>query len=363
MSDPRRRRLGILAVIAALLVVWAIFALWQQSEQFASQYKPFPLFPDLPHQAQTVARIHIAAKGGSFDIANKPGKGWVIATRNDMPASFEQVNKTVVGIAGLEAIEPRTARAGWLHYLSLDAPPKGDGIQFTLYDNKGQQLASVITGGTQDIGDQGGANGLFVRKADSTQSWLAKSTFEPKSDIQEWYDKDLVNIDRGRIAGADVMPQGSATYSVKRDKPKDTEFKLVNLPPGRQLSYPGVTDAVATAATGLTFDDSKAAKDIDFSKATRVVIHTFDGLNVTIQVAKQGDDYWAAVSADAAPGKAAAAKEAQDINAKTSGRAYKLPAYKGQQLMTTLENLLKPLHPAKPAAETPNLGSDDNSDQ
>jgi hypothetical protein len=361
LSDPRRRRLGILAALAALLVIWAIFALWQQGQQFAAKSQPFPLFPDLPHQAQSVARIHVAAKKGGFDVANKPGKGWVIASRNDFPASFEQVNKTVVGIAGLEAIEPRTARADWLHYLSLDAPPKGDGVQFTLYDSKGQQLASVITGGTQEIGDQSGANGLFVRKADSTQSWLAKSTFEPKSDITDWYDKNLLNIDRARIAETDVTPVGSPAYTVKRDKPKDTSFKLANLPAGRELSYPGATDGVAAALVGLSFDDAKPAKGFDFSKAWRIVTHTFDGLNVTVQVLKQGEDYWATISADAAPGKTAAAKEAQDLNAKTSGWAYKLPAYKGQQLMTPMENLLKSLHPEK--AKTDASDSGDDSDE
>jgi len=38
----------------------------------------------------------------------------------------------------------------------------------------------------------------------------------------------------------------------------------------------------------------------------------------------------------------AAAKEAAAINARASGWAYKLPAYKGQLFMTTLDNLLQP---------------------
>ena len=52
-----------------------------------------------------------------------------------MPASFEQVNRTVVGIASLQALEPKTSRADWLHYLDLDAPPKGNGVLITLMDD------------------------------------------------------------------------------------------------------------------------------------------------------------------------------------------------------------------------------------
>ncbi|HEX3945104.1 MAG TPA: DUF4340 domain-containing protein [Rhizomicrobium sp.] len=346
-SDPRRRRLGILAVLAALMLIWAVVALWQQGEQLAPKYRPTPLFPDLPHHAREVARIHIAAKSGNFDVAFKPNKGWVITSRHDLPASFEQVNRTVVGMASLETLEPKTARADWLHYLGLGSPPKGDGVSISLMDAKGQTLAAVITGKSEDIGDQSGAGGLFVRKPDSTQAWLAKSVFEPKSDVSDWYDKNLIDIDRKRIAETDVTPQGGPAFTVKRDKPKDATFKLQNVPAGREVAFPGPTDGVATAIVGLTFDGAKPAKGFDFSKSSRTVTHTFDGLTVTVQTVKQGDDYWATVSAQADPGKPAAAREAQAINAKTSSWAYKLPPDKGQQLTANIDNLLKPLPGAK----------------
>ncbi len=43
--------------------------------------------------------------------------------RNDYPASYETVNKTLVGLAALQTIEPKTSRPDWLHYIGLDAPP------------------------------------------------------------------------------------------------------------------------------------------------------------------------------------------------------------------------------------------------
>ena len=86
------------------------------------------------------------------------------------------MNKTVVGLATLETLEPKTARADWLHNLDLDAPPKGNGVLISLSDDNGQTLAAVITGKGEDIGDRTGGGGLYVRKPDSTQSWLARST-------------------------------------------------------------------------------------------------------------------------------------------------------------------------------------------
>ena len=365
LSDPRSRRLVILAGLAVLLVVFAIFALWHQSEQLAPQNSAASLFPDLPHEAKNIAHIHVAEHKNSFDVVFKPKKGWVIASRNDIPASFEQVNRTVVGLASMQTLEPKTARADWLHYLNLDAPPKGEGTLISLSDAQGKVLAAVILGKTQEIGDASGANGIFVRKADSTQSWLAKSVFEAKSDVTDWYDKNLVDVDRARIAQTDVTPVGSPAYTVKRDKPKDAAFKVSNIPAGRELSYPGAAEGVAAALNGLTFDDAKPAKGMDFSKAARLVTRTFDGLTVTVQTLQHGQDYWAAISAEAAPGKAAAEREAKAINAKTSGWAYKLPSFKGQQVTAKLESLLKPFNTGKATAPELKLQDQggDESDQ
>jgi hypothetical protein len=363
MQDPRRRNLVWLGIAALVLIVLAVLALWRQSSEMAPNYHRHPLFPNLAHQAKNVARIHVVSKSGTLDVAFLPMKGWVITSRNDFPASFEQVNKTVIGIASLEAVQPKTARADWLHYLDLDAPPKGDGILYTLSDDKGHVLASIITGKSADVGEQG-ASGLFVRKPDATQSWLAKTVFQPKNDVTDWYEKNLLSVDRSRIQETDVRPpDGGPAYTVRRDKPKDASFKLVNLPAGRQLSYEGAAEGPAAAIVGLSFDDVKPAKDFDFSNAWHDVTHTFDGLTITVDVIQKGADYWATIYAEGAAGKPAAGKESRAVDARTSGWAYKLPPFKGQQFMTKLESLLKQPNAPKTAAPNAPPQDNDNSDQ
>ena len=85
----------------------------------------------------------------------------------------------------------------------------------------------------------------------------------------------------------------------------------MNLPAGRELPYPGAANAVGGALVGLTFDDVKPAKGMDFSHAAQLVTRTFDGLTVIVKTVQQKNDYWATISAQAAPGKAAAEKQAQ----------------------------------------------------
>jgi hypothetical protein len=340
--DPRRRNLAALAATAIIMVLLAALALWHQAAQMAPRSAPETFFPNLASQVREIARIHIETKKSSFDIAFKPAKGWVLPQQNDYPADFDTVRETVVGLAALQTLAPKTARPDWLHYIGLDAPPKGNGVLISLLDEKGHALAALIVGKGEDIGDASGAMGLYVRRPNETQSWLVRSVFQPKADSADWMDKNVLDIDRARIREADVDPVDGPSYNVSRERVSDPDFKLTPLPKGRELAQETVPDGIAAAVVGFTFDDVRSARDFDFANAARVVTRTFDGLIVTVQVIQQGAEYWATVNAEAAPGQADAAKEAREIDAHTSGWAYKLPAYKGQQFMTSLESLLKP---------------------
>jgi len=348
--DPRRRNLVVLAAIAAVMVVLAVLALIHQSGEFAPHYTGHSFLPGLASEVREAARIELKAKSGTVDVEFKPDRGWIVASHDDYPASFEKVHETLVGLAALQTIQPKTARADWLHYLNLTPPPQGDGIAITVADGHGRTLASIITGKTEDIGDPSGAVGLFVRRRNSNQSWLVRSVFTPKTAPADWLDKQVIDVDTGKIQQADINPITGSSYELRRDKPTDPDLKLVNLPQGREISYPGAADGIAGTISNFTFDDVKPARDFDFSDghSTRLVARTFDGLIVTVQAIKQGQDFWATVSADAAPGKPAAQRQARAIDSRASGWAYKLPPYKGQQMMTTLDSLLKP-PPEKPA--------------
>jgi hypothetical protein len=348
-NDPRRRNLAILALIAVVMSLLAVVTLLEDARETAPHYRQETLLPGLASRANDVARIRIVAKSGEIDLAHA-GSGWVIANHDNYPASFDQVHQTVVALAALLTLQPTTARADWLHFLGLDAPPHGDGVLIALSDDKGSDLASLIVGKTQDIGDPSGAIGLFVRKPDDTQSWLVRSPYEFKTDLGDWYDKTVMSIDRARIQETDVDPASGPSYTVRRDTPGQSDFKLAEVPKGREAAD-GTTDGIASAITGFTFDDVKPSKNFDFSDAahpTRVTTKTFDGLTITSEVIRQGADYWMTISAEGASGKADAAKEAREIDSHAFGWAYKLPAYKGQQFMTTQENLLKPVGGAAP---------------
>jgi len=352
LSDRRRRNLSILAGATVIAVLLALAALWQQASVGLSIYAPQQFFPGLARHVRDAAKIHVVSKsGGAFDIAFMPEKGWVVPSRADFPASFDLVRRTLVGLAALQTIEPKTARADWLHYIGLEGPPKGDGIEITVRDDKNQVLAALITGKSEDIGDASGATGLFVRRPGESQSWLTRSVLDPRAALSDWLEKTVMDVDRARVQEVDVEPAGSTAFSVRRELPSEPDFTLSPIPSGKTVYDSAAPDGVASAIAGFGFDDVRPAREFDFSDAAtaaRTVTKTFDGLKISASVKRQGAEYWAIVSADALKPEARA--EATAINAHASGWAYKLPAYKGQLFMTTLDSLLKAPVPRTQAA-------------
>jgi hypothetical protein len=340
-SDPRRRNLAMLAAAALLSTLLAIFAVWHQTAELAPKFAPESFFPGLASQVKNATRIRIVTKRATIDVVRTPQGSWVVVQRDNYPASFEQVQKVLVGFAALETIEPKTARPDWFHYIGLDGPPKGSGTLIQIGDARGHTIAAAIFGTSVDIGDPGGAVGLFARKPSNNQSWLLRSVFEPKNEPGDWLEKSVLSVDRARINEVDVTPATGTAYVVHRDKPSDQDFTLT-MPRGRELSGQAAADGVASSLAGFTFDDARQASKLDFSGASKLVTKTFDGLTVTATVVRLGSDYWVQINATGDPARPEAVVEAHDIVARAGHWAYKLPTYKGQQFATTLESLLKP---------------------
>ncbi len=342
--SKRNRNLAALAAVALVSLLLAFFALHHRESVVAPKHTPQIFFPGLARalNAGEVTHIRIASKkGGAFEVAFVPTKGWVLPGRNNYPASFEQVKTTLVALAAMETIEPKTANPELFHYVDLDAPPSGNGVAITLTSEKGRVLAALSSGKSATVGDDSSI-GLFVRRPNENQSWLVKSPAEIKASQSDWMDKTVLDIDRIRVAEVHVQPATGPSYDVSRAKPTDANFTVAPLPKGRELTYPGAADGAASVMDDFTFDDIKPVSAFDFTNAARVVTRTFDGLTVTVDIVKQGEDYWTRVDAASAPGKQTAAREALAINAHAAGWAFKLPAYKGVSFATPLESLLKP---------------------
>lgn len=354
--ETRRRNLIILGSAALVSLVLAGFALEQRAAEGAPHYTPATFLPGFAAAVKSAALIHIASHDGAFNVAFN-GKDWVLPERGNYPADFDQVRHTLIGLATLETVAPRTARADWLHYIGLDAPPAGKGTEIDVKDKAGAVLASVITGNAEDLGDPNGETGLFVRKTGSNQAWLARTAYAPHNDIASWFYTKVLTLGGTRLQEVVVSPAKGTVFAVSRASPSEQIYLLANAPKKGPAPNSQMVNSIPFAIANFSFTDVKPIVAADFAKpASHIVARTFDGLLVTLDVIQQGADSWVKLSGSTAPGaKPDIVQQASDLNARAAGFAFKLPAEKATSLLTDLAKIMTPPPPPPRQPGMPDL--------
>jgi hypothetical protein len=355
--EKSRRNLVILGSAALVSLALAAFALEQRAAEGRPHYTPQVFVPGFVAAANNAASIHIVTHDASFDVVNGD-KGWVVPSKGNYPADFDQVRHTLISIATLETVAPKTARPDWLHYLKLDAPPKGSGTEITVKDKSGAVLGDVVVGNTEDLGDPNGAQGLFVRKPNENQAYLARTAYVPPGDIGSWLNSRVLSLGGTRIQEVAMQPVKGPGFMVRRDSASQQIYTLANAPtPGKGAQPDSRTvNSIPFAIANFSFDDVKPVVAADFAKPAKTIARTFDGLLVTFDLTQNGNDVWTRFSASTAPGaRPEIAQQADAINAKASGFEFKLPAEKGNALMVDLAKIMTPPKPPPGQAGMPGM--------
>jgi len=358
MKDFRRRNLLVLGAAAAISMVLAASALMLEARKSESHFTQGEFLPGFSAQVKNAARIHIVSHSGAFDVVYSGAKGWTLPAKGDYPADFNQVRRTLIGLAALQTIEPKTARADWLSYIGLDTPPKGNGVEITVSDAAGHAIAAVITGNSAQLDDpSAGGTGIFVRHPGDNQSYLARTVFTPQGELQNWVETGVMSVNFARLNSVTVTPFQGAPITVSRAHASDQNYKLDGAGPPKDMAPDTAQiNQIPELVTDFAFTDVKPQAEVDFSKAAHLAAHTFDNQNIRMDAAMLNDAVWVRISAGPDPGTPTMQKqEAAMINAKAGNWAYELATNKGKFFSMKRDNLFTKAQPAPQGGLPPGI--------
>lgn len=329
MMQARRKTLLVLGGLALASCLLAGYAVWRRAAEGLPRYTPEVVLPGFADAAGKAARIEIAGPGGRFAVIRESPTGWVL-DRGNFPADFDEVRRTLISLAQLTTIAPKTERPDWLAHLSL---ADSNGTLVTVKDAGGQVLARLIAGNEVELGDVNGAKGLFVRRPGESRAYLARAVFPMRGDIGSWMSKQMALIGPARLKSVTVTPPAGPSFTVLRPTPNDS-VTLLGLPPGVQADFQIINEigyAIATFAP----TDLRQADGVDFTGASRITAQSFDGLTVRFEIVRRPDGIWSRLVAEGGPGE-----QAQDISARAGGFAFKLAEEKGRVLLVDRQRVL-----------------------
>jgi len=342
----RPRTIAVLVVIGILAIAggWYFGTAQQPTEQQAYNGGRL-MFPDLASKLPDAARIEIVHQGKTTTLA-RHGDMWGLLDRGDYPVQSSKLRGMLTGLTELRLVEQRTSDPAQFNRLGLEDPNGATGTSNLLrvLDASGKPIVAVIVGHRR-VRTQGNVpEQVYVRRPDDNQTWLAEGSLQVDADPQQWLERDIMNIDHGRIASVAVT-HGDDTLELTRDGDKLAVKTPAEHPPLDDYKL----DDIDRGLELLTFQDVQTDKDPVGDKVGQSVFTTSDGLSVTATVFKGEKDIWARF---AATGSDKTKDEADKLNARLAGWTYQLGGWKQKALVPSLDDLKSPA-PEKPPAEAP----------
>jgi hypothetical protein len=310
------------------------------------------VFPDLTAKLASVKRVAIEGAGKTMILRPRPDGSWGIEDRGLYPVQTDKLRAMLTGLTLIRQVEPRTTDPALYGKIGVEnaGTAGGSSTQVTLFDAKGNTIASLIVGHRRIRSEGGLPDEIYIRRPGDRQSWLAQGALSVDADPQLWLQRDILSIKRERIAGVTVTRDATTLDLTQQDG------KLTLTSPAEHPALdPDKLDDVDGALDALTLADVAPATAEPGKPIATSVFRTADGLAITIHLFRDGTNLWAQF--------AVAGKDAAPLQARLAGWTYRLGTWKEAQLAPTLADLeptpaagappTPPPAPAGPAPATP----------
>ncbi len=343
----QKKQISLLAAVAVVLFLAALFV--QTGDPSGDLTGGEVLLPELAAHLNEVTELSITTGDGRVTV-QKGENGWSVAEKAGYPAKFETVKKTLMALAGLKTLEPKTANPDYYAKLEVEDAESAEAKsrRVTVTGPSVVGVAADLIVGKRRSGSSGGLEMVYVRKAGDAQAWLAEGILSIEGDPLNWLRREIVSIDRDRVAEVRLTRPTGEVLVIAKAAPEDKDYMVEDLPVGAELKSTADVGYIASALYGLQLDDVRTSADLmadlaGAQAAGSASYRTFDGLVLDINLWRDGEETWTqyAASITGADAGEDVAAQVLALNEALGGWAYRVPSYKLTKFESTLAGLLK----------------------
>ena len=325
-----RRSLQVLAAVVTGLVLLLIVLQSTDDGDGTTRRLLLPGFDAVANDA-TEIRILGADDAGTVTI-RRAEQRWVVAERAGYPADIGKLRQLIIALAEAEVVEEKTSNPEHYARLGVDSPADGGAGSLLTVAGPGHSFA-VILGNTAQ------GRYRYVRVADQPVTLLIDRNPEVPSAASDWLQPDILDIGSARIQQVSILHADGESIVLRKQDAEQDNFDVLDVPDGRELSYPAVGNGIAAVLANLQLDDVRPS--VDAAPSATATFDTWDGLMITAAVVTDGDTSWIAFAAASGEGESPVADEAAAINARVQNWQYRLPDYKKNLFVRRWDDLLK----------------------
>jgi hypothetical protein len=298
----KSKTIGILAGITILGIVVAILV--NREPTFHLPKSGQLLFPQLLAMVNEVNEVVVETKDQTVTLV-RGENAWGVKEKAGYRGDVEKVKQTIIGLAELRILEPKTMNPELYERLGLqDKEQEGSlSTTLTLKTPNNPEAALVIVGNQRPAKGNPRMSDIYVRQPGDPQTWLVMGNLPLEKVAGEWLDTEITALTSKRVHRVTVTHPGGKTLLVSKDKPEDLDFRLDSVPAGFKVASQFNVNNVVGTLVQLSLEDVKKEGDVDFQSHPGVsaVLETFDGLRLHVQTAKEGDKIFGKLSAEFDP--------------------------------------------------------------
>jgi len=340
-------------LVATILALVAVLVLVPGKNAVDNSVVDTFLLPGLAGQINDVNRVEIVTAGNTvIATLTRTTTDWRLEQMDGYHADWSKLQILLAGLAQAKVIEVKTDKPQYYRQLGVEdvSSPDADSVLVKL--GIGDKTTAVVIG----LPAQGRA-GQYVRLQDSAASALLDRKLDVATELQDWADKRIIDINASEVAEVEIVHADGARVLITRISADQTDFDLAGLPPGREVQSSWSVNSFASSLSLLDLESVRPQEDVDWQAAVRMRLLTFSGLEIMAELVEADGQYLLQLNAghpaaltvdygdDAIAQQAAedVAKRVGEINQRVSGWAYGIAKYKFEGMVKTQADILKPL--------------------
>ncbi|MCV6638985.1 DUF4340 domain-containing protein [Candidatus Albibeggiatoa sp. nov. NOAA] len=350
------KKLMLLAVIA-LIAVGIVVELNTQTTS-PEQSTPDKLFPNLMDKLNDVDNIEVTNNSEKFTV-QFASEQWGLAEKQGYPVKEENVRNVLLGVASLAILEPKTQKPENYAKLGVQDVTEENSDSTLLTLKQGDTVvSSLIVGYDRIARSDNTLREIYVRKPDEAQSWAVEGLLNLEKTSKDWLEKIIINVEGNRIREAVISENGAELVRIFKQQPSDNDYQMANLPEKAMISSSYSINQIAHFLANLNMEDVSVSDSLGAEVVGREIVFTaYDGLQVTLNLVKQNDVYYAKFAAayveptavEVVEGQEAPSlkspvevqQEVAELNEKLASWVYELPRYKANYLFKQPTDLYK----------------------
>jgi hypothetical protein len=311
--------MGLGAAAALAIIAVSVVSYQRRPHSDISRANVYAL-PELRDRVNDVQGITLTvAEDKPVVTLEKTDEGWAVKEKGDYPADTGKLRELLLKLADASLLEPKTANKQRYPELGVEDVTAKDakGVKVSL-EGLGKPVQLIIGQFSAKAG------GTFVRRPEDQHSWLAKGNLTTERDPLKWLDESLVDISADRIAEIILTKPGGKTVRLFKEPADEGNFKLADVPAGREPAEQAGLSGPASALAGLSLLDVASRKSTQAPGDDLVLMagyRTVDGLKLDIWAWKQDDKHYARLTVALEQAQAEARIQSDQAKAKADFEA------------------------------------------